>query len=197
MQRNRLFFLAVLSSILVVLYKFLEWQIVEVLTPFLMPFLRLVVFGFFFVITVRTVTALFKRKAWKPFVIQAIVIMLWIFFPFTQVVLDIDFKMNKSEREKVVSKVENGTFKPNVSHDSSLIHLPKEFDQLSKGGGEIVVEKKGDRSSILFFTFRGMLEGFSGFVYSPTDQQPSRNDFDGDFKEIKKLEGNWYWVASY
>ncbi|USK85861.1 hypothetical protein [Peribacillus asahii] len=197
MQHNQLFFLALLSSILVVLYKFLEWQIVEVLTPFLMPFLWLLVFGFFFVITVRTVTTLFKKKDWKPFVIQTIVIMLWIFFPFTQVVLDLDFKMNKSEREKVVSKVENGTFKPNVSHDSSLIHLPKEFDQLSKGGGEIVVEKKGDRSSILFFTFRGMLEGFSGFVYSPTDQQPSRNDFDGDFKEIKKLDENWYWVASY
>ncbi|WP_078410506.1 hypothetical protein [Priestia abyssalis] len=197
MQHNQLFFLALVSSILVVLYKFFEWQIVEILTPFLMPLLWLLVFGFFFVITIRTVITLLKNKNWKPFVIQLVTILLWLFFPFTQVLLDIDFKMNKSEREEVVSKVENGTFKPNVSYNSSLIHLPEEYDQLSKGGGEIVVEKNGDSSSILFFTFRGILDGFSGFVYSPTDQRPSRNDFDGDFKEIEKLDEHWYWVASY
>ncbi|USK70949.1 hypothetical protein [Peribacillus asahii] len=51
----------------------------------------------------------------------------------------------------------------------------------------------------LFFLalLSSILDGFSGFVYSPTDQRPSRNDFDGDFKEIKKLDENWYWVASY
>lgn len=44
--------------------------------------------------------------------------------------------MNKSEREVVVSKVENGTFKPNVSHGLSLIHLHKDYDHLSKGSGD-------------------------------------------------------------
>lgn len=166
MQHNRLFFLALVSSILVVLYKFFEWQIVEILTPFLMPLLWLLVFGFFFVITIRTVITLLKNKNWKPFVIQLVTILLWLFFPFTQVLLDIDFKMNKSEREEVVSKVENGTFKPNVSYNSSLIHLPEEYDQLSKGGGEIVAEKNGDSSSILFFTFRGILDGFSGCIFT-------------------------------
>lgn len=55
MQKNRLTILALVSSILVVSYKFLEWQFVEVLTPFLMPFSWLLVFGFFFVVTIRAV----------------------------------------------------------------------------------------------------------------------------------------------
>ncbi|EIJ78028.1 hypothetical protein PB1_10699 [Bacillus methanolicus PB1] len=189
--------ISLVSSTLVVLYKFFEWQIIEILTPFLLPLLWLLVFGFFFAITVRTVINLLKNKDWKPFVIQTVTIILWLFFPFTQVVLDIDFKINKSDREEVARKVENGTLKPNVSYNPSLIHLPKEYDQLSKGSGEIVLEKNGDNYSILFITFRGILDNFSGIVYSPNSQRLARSDFGGDLKEIEKIDGNWYWLGSY
>ncbi|MEK1832858.1 hypothetical protein AAAC51_39785 [Priestia megaterium] len=57
---------------------------------------------------------------------------------------------------------------------------------MSKGGGDIVVETKGKAKSILFFTYRGMLDNFSGFVYNPNDNKPSKSDFNGDFKQIKK-----------
>lgn len=99
----------------------------------------LFVFGLFIVITVRTVINLFKNKDWKPLAVQIITILLWFYFPFTQTVLDIDFKIHKSEREEVVSKVDNGTLKPKAS-DHTTINLPKKFKHLSKDGGEIVVE---------------------------------------------------------
>jgi hypothetical protein len=41
-------------------------------------------------------------------------------------------------------------------------------------------------SSTFFFTYRGILDNFSGFVYSPNDKRPWKNDFDGNFKEIKR-----------
>jgi hypothetical protein len=162
-----------------------------------MPLLSLMVHGFAFVVTLMTILSLRKGFQWKPILIQSTTIFLVIFFPFTQIVLDIDFKMNKSEREEVVKMVENGTLKPNVSHNSSLIQLPKKYDQLSKGGGEIVIEKSGDNYSVLFLTFRGILDNFSGFVYSPNDKKPSPGDFRGDFKQIEKLDENWYFVGSY
>jgi hypothetical protein len=68
---------------------------------------------------------------------------------------------------------------------------------LSKGGGDIVVETKGKAKSILFFTYRGMLDNFSGFVYNPNDNKPSKSDFNGDFEQIKKVHKNWYYVSSY
>jgi hypothetical protein len=198
MKTNKLLLLlSLISSILVLIYEFFQWEMIEILTPFLMPFLWLVVFGFFFFVTVFTLVGVFKNKDWKPVVIQAITILLWFFFPFTQVVLDLDFKINKSKREEVVKMVENGMLKPNVLYNSSLIHLPEKYDQLSKGGGDIVIEKKGDNYSVLFFTYRGVLDNFSGFVYSPNDEKPGLDDFGGDFKQIEKLDKNWYFVGSY
>lgn len=62
---------------------------------------------------------------------------IWIFYFHysSQVMLDVDFKMNKLEREEVVEMVESGTLKPNVPNSPSTIHLPEKYEQLSKGGG--------------------------------------------------------------
>ncbi|WP_258535644.1 hypothetical protein [Bacillus sp. 03113] len=197
MKLNSLLFLSIISSILVILYQIFQWSIIEILTPFLMPLLSLVVYGFAFVVIFISILSIRKGFQWKPIIIQGITILLVIFFPFTKIVLDIDFKMNKSDREEVIRMVEKGTLKPNVSHNSTLIQLPEKYAQLSKGGGEIIIDKNGDDSSVLFFTFRGVLDNFSGFVYSPNDQRPSNRDFDGDFKQVEKLDENWYFVGSY
>ncbi|WP_246277414.1 hypothetical protein [Neobacillus endophyticus] len=92
--------------------------------------------------------------------------------------------------------VVNGEIKPNVTDNSSLIHLPKKYDHLSAGGGDIVVEKTSNGYNILFFTFRGVLDGFSGFVYATTDQKPLKNAFDGDIKEINRMAKNWFFISS-
>lgn len=68
---------------------------------------------------------------------------------------------------------------------------------MSKGGGDIALETKGKAKLILFFTYRGMLDNFSRFVYNPNDHKPSKSDFNGDFKQIKKVRKNWYYVSSY
>ncbi|WP_246277129.1 hypothetical protein [Neobacillus endophyticus] len=104
--------------------------------------------------------------------------------------------MNKSEREKVAKMVEQGALNPNVKDSPWLIHLPKQYQGLSVGGGDIIIEKTGNGYSILFFTYRGILDNFSGFVYTPNDQNPSTKAFDGDFKEIEKMDKNWYFVSS-
>ena len=123
-------------------------------------------------------------------------ILLLFLIPFNQIIIDKDFKENKSDRNEVIYKIKDGTFKPNVSYNSSLIHLPDEYEHLSKGGGDIVIEKQGESYSVLFFTFRGVLDGFSGFVYSPNDKKPQLDSFGGDFKEIVKIDEYWYFVSS-
>ena len=197
MYHRKLLILSIVSSVLVILYEFFQWGIIDIVTEFMIFPIWLIVFGFFIVITVRAVIHLFKNKDWKPITVQVITILILFFFPFTEIVLDIDFKMNKSEREKVTEMVENGTLKSNVSYNSSLILLPERYQYLSKGGGEIEIEKTDKGYYILFFTYRGILDNFSGFVYSPNDQKPSKRTFDGDFKQIEKLKENWYWVGSY
>ncbi|MED4281117.1 hypothetical protein P4678_27425 [Priestia megaterium] len=197
MKRSRLLLLSLISSLFVILVSLFQWDLVDIITEFLMLPIWLFVYAFFIIMTIWTLIHLFKKRKWQPFVIQLITISLWFFFPFNQVNLDLNFKIHQDKREEVATKIENGVIKPNVSDSPSLIQLPKKYTQLSKGGGDIVVETKGKAKSILFFTYRGMLDNFSGFVYNPNDNKPSKSDFNGDFKQIKKVHKNWYYVSSY
>ncbi|NEW01501.1 hypothetical protein GYH73_008355 [Bacillus megaterium] len=197
MKRSRLLLLSLISSFFVILVSLFQWDLVDMITEFLMLPIWLFVYAFFIIMTIWTLIHLFKKGKWQPFVIQLITILLWFFFPFNQVNLDLNFKIHQDKREEVATQIENGVIKPNVSDSPSLIQLPKKYTQLSKGGGDIVVETKGKAKSILFFTYRGMLDNFSGFVYNPNDNKPSKSDFNGDFKQIKKVHKNWYYVSSY
>ncbi|MDQ0804109.1 hypothetical protein [Priestia megaterium] len=197
MKHSRLLLLSLISSLFVILVSLFQWDLVDIITEFLMLPIWLFVYAFFIIMTIWTLIHLFKKRKWQPFVIQLITISLWFFFPFNQVNLDFNFKIHQDKREEVATKIENGVIKPNVSDSPSLIQLPKKYTQLSKGGGDIVVKTKGKAKSILFFTYRGMLDNFSGFVYNPNDNKPSKSDFNGDFKQIKKVHKNWYYVSSY
>ncbi|MGG0509380.1 hypothetical protein ABE078_18080 [Priestia megaterium] len=197
MKRRQLLSLSLVSSLLVILISFFQWDLVDLITEFLMLPIWLGVYASFIIMTGWALVHLFKYKYWQPFIIQLITILIWFFFPFDQVNLDMNFKIHQDKREEIAVKIESGILKPNVSYNSSLIHLPKEYNQLSKGGGDIVLETKGKKKSILFFTYRGMLDNFSGFVYAPNDQRPLKSDFDGDFKQIEKVHKNWYYVSSY
>jgi len=196
-KRSELLLLSLISSALVILVAFFQWDLVDIITEFLMLPIWLFVYAFFIIVTVYALIHLFKNRNWQPFVIQLIAIALWFFFPFNQVNLDLNFKIHQDKREEVASKIEKGVIKPNVSDNSSLIKLPKEYSRLSKGGGDIVLETKGKFKSILFFTYRGMQDNFSGFVYEPNNNKPLKSDFDGDFKQIEKVHKNWYYVSSY
>jgi len=188
-----LIMLAIFSSLVVVLFKFFQWSIMDIVTPFAMPFLWLMVYGFFTVVTIISSIRFFKTKQWRPVLVQLFTVLLLFFFPFNKIVLDLEFHANKSEREEVGTLIEKEVIKPNVAHNESLILLPEEYRSLSKGGGEVIVED----GSVFFFTFRGILDNFSGFVYSPADVKPRQGDFGGDFKEIVKLEKHWYFVGSF
>ncbi|WP_425203239.1 hypothetical protein [Priestia megaterium] len=197
MKCSRLLLLSLISSFFVILVSLFQWDLVDMITEFLMLPIWLFVYAFFIIMTIWTLIHLFKKRKWQPFVIQLITILLWFFFPFNQVNLDLNFKIHQDKREEVATQIENGVIKPNVSDSPSLIQLPKKYTQLSKGGGDIVVETKGKAKSILFFTYRGMLDNFSGVVYNPNDNKPSKSNFNGDFEQIKKVHKNWYYVSSY
>lgn len=97
-----LIMLAIFSSLVVVLFKFFQWSIMDIVTPFAMPFFWLMVYGFFTVVTVISIIGLFKTKQWKPVLIQLFTVMLLFLFPFNKIVLNLEFHANKADREEVV-----------------------------------------------------------------------------------------------
>ncbi|MFP7486487.1 hypothetical protein SFC65_20175 [Priestia filamentosa] len=196
MKKSNWFVLSIISGIMVLLFNLFEPKLADDLNLLMVP-VFLLVYSFFICTAILSLILLFKNKDWKPIVVQAITALLLFFVPFNQIILNMDFKWNHSKREQVVKMVEDGTLKPNVSHNSSLIHLPKEYQSLSSGGGDIAIEHSGDGYNILFFTFRGILGGFSGFVYSTDGQPPSDGWFGGDIKEVHKMDNHWYIVGPY
>lgn len=134
---------SLLSSLIVILTSAFQWTLVDVFTPFLMPIVWLIVFAIFLITLIVSLVVLIRRKLWKPFLIHIIALIFYFFFPVTQVVINLNYTLDKEARLEVINLIESKAIVPNVSYNDSIIHLPREYEHLSKGGGDIIVEKDG------------------------------------------------------
>ncbi|PEJ29533.1 hypothetical protein [Bacillus pseudomycoides] len=189
--------ITITSGLILIFYHFFQWYLVEFLTPFAMPFLSIAIHGWFFVMLILTIIHVIKYKSWKPFIIQITIIVIWLCTPFTLIYLKLDFIFYKENRKEVVELINRKELAPNINHDSSQIHLPERFAATSKGGGDVLIQHNKNGTLVFFFTYRGILDNFSGLIYTPNDIKPNKNDFNSEYKEITKIEKNWYYVTSY
>jgi hypothetical protein len=65
------------------------------------------------------------------------------------------------------------------------------------GGNEVVVERHGGETYILFFTYRGILDNYSGFLYVTNGGSPSLfSDLSEEqFTQIVPQEQDWYFIS--
>jgi thiol:disulfide interchange protein len=129
---------AIASSMILLLALMFQWNIIDVLTPFLGgPLLGLlwlvIVFGAFWSIIYAYRNRRDGLRVLSPILVYSCAIVIALFTPFTQLWLHANFHINKVAREQVVAKIRSGDFKPNVSHNTHLISLPKDYS-VSKGG---------------------------------------------------------------
>ncbi len=196
-MKKKLTKITMISGIIVIIYNLTKWYLVQLVTPFFMPFVSIVIYGSFFIIFIIGIINFIKCKNWKPLVIQLIIIIICIYVPFVKIYMKLDFIIYKEDRKQVIELIEQKKLIPNVEYNNEMIHLPKQFLSTSKNGGDILVQEKENSTLIFFYTYRGILDNFSGFIYSFNDIKPIKSDFNSDFKEIIKVENNWYYVTSY
>jgi hypothetical protein len=193
--------IAIIGSMTIILLNIFRWTLVDIFTPFFAPFIEIIGYFIFIVcsliIFIYYVASRKNRRARNkiPILLNVGVLVLVLVIPITSITLNLDFRYHKSERDEVVQLVLNGSLNPNVSHNESLILLPNEYKKLSKGGGEIVVEGTGQGTHILFYTYRGVIDNYAGFIYTVDGRRPDAVRF-GDFIEVKKLNRYWYWVSA-
>lgn len=89
--------------------------------------------------------------------------------------------------------IENGELIPD---SSGIIQLPSNLKYLSKGGGQVIVDKNDGTLKVLFFTLRGVLDSCSGWEYR-SEGEPNRTDFILDIHTSKKMKDNWFYINSY
>jgi hypothetical protein len=194
---------SIITSVLLLSISLFRWTLVDILTPFLQPLLELVVWGSAILVLICALIYMvmnikrIKLLAAIPMLISLSVVLIAFFVPFTKLVIEYDFRSNLQERTAIVEQIQSGQLKPNISYNARLIMLPPKYRHLSKGGGEVEYETYGSKTiGVFFFTFRGILDNFSGFIYRSDDNNPSPTDFGGDFIEITKLRDHWFWAAS-
>jgi hypothetical protein len=140
-------------------------------------------------LTWSIVHALRKRRqriaiAVLPLAVNVCTLLIAFFVPFTAVTIDIDFRTHLNARAAVVQDLLAGRYEKQVESlggYGDLIALPNSKAYLSSGGGEILRYRRQNDTLILFFSYRGVLDSFSGFVYSTDDVPPQSGDFGGGF----------------
>jgi hypothetical protein len=194
---------AVISSAGLIFVQMARWPLVSLLTPFLEPFIEL---GLSLAVLIVAIVALIHGfrwqrseglKGWSPFGICLVAALIVILGPFNAIYLKANFKLLQRHRTIVAQQILAGRTGTLVRSGGRGDLFSLDFhDRWLSESGEIMVDHRNGKTFILFFTFRGILDRFSGYVYSPTGDPPAKDQFLGDGIEIDHIAPNWFWYAS-
>jgi hypothetical protein len=197
---------SVLLGAIILSVEIFRWTLVEWLTPFVEPILELALGCAFLFVSlwslvhfVRQTKKLGAKRAGTPLLLNTAVVLIALFVPFAKMTTAMNFRWNYKKRMEVVSEVLGGKLGNSITNSDgrgNLIHLPPSYRGLSAGGDDILVYQRDGQTLIFFFDFRGILDNFSGFVYSTGNAKPHSGDFGGQFFEIEELRPGWYWASS-
>lgn len=196
---------SIVVSLCLLLLNAFQWIIIDKITPFIyiplitfcwFVFLILWIYGFYKGIKRYKLAGL---KSFLPSGIMTLFLLLIIFIPFTTIWINFNFSKFKKERELVVNQIYTQTLLPNVEYNKDLIHLDNSYSLLSMGGNDIFLMKDENNTYVLFYTYRGISDNYSGFVH--TKNTLGINDF---FKnracsssQVIKMDRNWYYISCH
>lgn len=133
-----------------------------------------------------------------PFGINLLTAMIIVWYtPLSDLWMTANYPLYKTGRAEVVKQIEEDKLK-SEGENRALIQLPDYFPILSSGGNDVLFEPKGKEFYVLFFTFRGILASYAGYLYVPDGGDPAEfAEMKGDyFFIIDPVAPNWFWVSS-
>ncbi len=177
----------------------LQWPLTDLLTPFCVGPLLLAVKAALALLIVGAIVYWLiglDDPIWNavPLAINIGALLIVLLVPFTAIWLDAEFRAHRDEYHQVVELVEAGAIQPESHY---LASLPPEYRHLSRGGGEIMIDTRDGVTRVFFFTFAGVLDNFSGFIYRSDDNPPQAGDFGADWQQVEQKRAHWYFGASY
>lgn len=190
--------ISIIYGAFAIVFTALQWFLVRFLTPFLIGPALLCLWGLLAILMILTIVCgLFEvrknpKRAIFPLLINMITFLILWFVPFTSIWLDFEFRLNKSKYDDIALMVENGQIHPG---DIGYAQLPPEYEHISRGG-QIIIKKENGVTSVFFFTFRGVLDSFSGYMYRSDDTPPPEYFMYGDWFQIERNQPQWFFCAS-
>jgi len=195
-----LVYLMIISSLQIILVIAFRWPLLSLLTPFLEPLLEIVSLVLFMIVSFWALGYFVMKhrevgyRARLPLIVSIITILILVFVPFSKLALKMNWISNYNARIKIVQMIENGEL-DTAMLEKGQVNLPDKYKDASEGG-KILFSRKGSRLFVFFFTFQGILNGYSGFAYV-SDNDESHAGLGGPYIEVKKMEDRWFWCESY
>ncbi|MDN4608568.1 hypothetical protein [Sporosarcina highlanderae] len=169
------------------IFGFSIWLFVNI-PLFLISFIGIIVIMIFLIVD------FFKKKERKANLVLLLVSFLLIFIminqPFSPLLRKAEFTFNLENREEVANLIMDGEIQTSNSR-GDLIPVPNGYSRSLSDGREVM--KVDDK--LLFFTRRGLLDSFSGYVYSPNGVEPQDEDVMAKIVKKQKMSKNWYYIA--
>ncbi len=130
-----------------------------------------------------------------PFLLNGLAIAAFWFIPFDELFYRAEFELLYDDRKTIVEDIEAEERLPNVEHTDSLIHIEGRGRLLSRGGGDVMFGQRDGETDVFFFTYRGILDNYEGFMYRSDDIEPTRC-FRGEIAlAMVKMRDHWYWMS--
>ena len=201
-QYPKVFWISLIVNYLLLLINIYRWEFNFVIMMMLEEYVEKYLFFLLIILTIWTaIIAIYntnniKREKFIPFIVNIVTILVITFVPFTDIYLQYEFKSKLKTREKVVNMIDKNEIRIEVCCDyCDVINLPIGLQNLSKGG-EIIVDKKiHGELIVIFYTFIGMADNFSGFLYSSNNKPPDKKTCGGDIIQVVPMKENWYFVV--
>src|SRR5262245_62057918 len=132
-----------------------------------------------------------------PFAICVAALLALQYAPLQQIYLSQNFWRHRTDRDRIVARVENGELLPNVDYNKNLIALPRRDAHVS-AGGDIVIEDADEGVYALFLSSRGLQHYFTGFLRVPPNGDPKKffEFADKPPSQLVRYDKEWWFVAN-
>jgi hypothetical protein len=132
-----------------------------------------------------------------PFLICALTLAALVYAPLQQIYLQHDFWARRTDREKIVARVESGELFPNVTYNKNLIALGDKGPRVS-AGNDIVIDDRDEGAYVLFLTSRGLKHHFTGFLRVPPGGDPKKffEFVDKPPTRLVQYDKDWWFVGN-
>lgn len=132
-----------------------------------------------------------------PFAICVAALLTLVYAPLSQIYLSQNFWRYRTERVRIVERVESGELLPNVDTNKQMIALPRR-DAAVSAGGDIVIEDVDEGVYVLFLMSRGLKHSFTGFLRVPPNGDPKKffEFADKPPSRLDRYDREWWFVAN-
>jgi hypothetical protein len=178
------------------------WSLTDLLTIFVSMLLPPAAWLALASVTLWALVFALRRRAggykqWFPLGICLVAATIGVLAPFTDLWLSVNYRFHHTARLRVIAALEARQLPtPQTSDSTMMVHLPWAAS-VSNGGGDILVERRHGHLMVLFFTYRGILSHYSGYIYTSDDAPALTEAFGDSVRQSRRIAPHWFFAAFY